>query len=189
MLVAGAAIFLYAPTDYLQGPVERIFYLHVSCAIAAYGCFAVVLVGGIIYLRSENVVADRFARAGALVGVVFTTVTLVMGMLWAKPIWGSFWTWDARLTSTLVLWMIYTGYLLVRRLAEPGRQAARIAAAGGIFGFIDVPGGHFSVPWWRTQHPGPIGVNNALPAEMPATFFFTPAGPPVLPTALIAVRY
>src|SRR2546422_8230632 len=170
MLVAAAAIFLYAPTDALQGPVQRIFYLHVSAAIAAYGCFAVVLVGGGIYLFNGSLVADRFARAAALVGVVFTTVTLVMGMLWAKPIWGSFWTWDARLTSTLVLWIIYAGYLLVRRLAEPGRQAARIAAVVGIFGFIDVPVVHFSVTWWRTQHPGPIVVNNALPAEILATF-------------------
>ena len=189
MLVAAGAIFLYAPGDALQGPVQRIFYLHVSSAIAAYGCFAVVLVGGIIYLRNESPVADRFARAGALVGVVFTTVTLVMGMLWAKPIWGSFWTWDARLTSTLVLWIIYAGYLLMRRLAEPGRQAARIAAVVGIFGFIDVPVVHFSVTWWRTQHPGPIVVNNALPAEMLATFFFTLVCTLVLATALIAVRY
>jgi len=189
MLVAAGAIFLYAPGDALQGPVQRIFYLHVSSAIAAYGCFAVVLVGGIIYLRNESPVADRFARAGALVGVVFTTVTLVMGMLWAKPIWGSFWTWDARLTSTLVLWIIYAGYLLVRRLAEPGRQAARIAAVVGIFGFIDVPVVHFSVTWWRTQHPGPIVVDNALPAEMLATFLFTLACTLVLAAVLIAIRY
>jgi ABC-type transport system involved in cytochrome c biogenesis, permease component len=125
MLLAAGAIFLFAPTDALQGPVQRIFYLHVSSAIAAYGCFAVVLLGGAIYLRNGSLAADRLARAGALVGLVFTTVTLVMGMLWAKPIWGTFWTWDARLTSTLVLWIIYAGYLLVRRLAEPGRQAAR----------------------------------------------------------------
>ena len=189
MLVAAGAIFLYAPGDALQGPVQRIFYLHVSSAIAAYGCFAVVLVGSIIYLRNESPVADRFARAGALVGVVFTTVTLVMGMLWAKPIWGSFWTWDARLTSTLVLWIIYAGYLLVRRLAEPGRPAARIAAVVGIFGFIDVPVVHFSVTWWRTQHPGPIVVNNALPAEMLATFLFTLACTLVLAAVLIAIRY
>ena len=189
MLVAAGAIFLYAPGDALQGPVQRIFYLHVSAAIAAYGCFAVVLVGGIIYLRNESPAADRFARAGALVGVVFTTVTLVMGMLWAKPIWGSFWTWDARLTSTLVLWIIYAGYLLVRRLAEPGRQAARIAAVVGVFGFIDVPVVHFSVTWWRTQHPGPIVVNNALPAEMLATFLFTLACTLVLAAVLIAIRY
>ena len=189
MLAAGAAIFLYAPTDYLQGPVQRIFYLHVSSAIAAYGCFAVVLVGGLIYLRNESAVADRFARAGALVGVVFTTVTLVMGMLWARPIWGTFWAWDARLTSTLVLWIIYAGYLLVRRLAEPGRQAARLAAVVGIFGFFDVPIVHFSVTWWRTQHPGPIIVNDALPAQMLATFLFTMACTLVLAAVMVWIRY
>jgi heme exporter protein C len=189
MLLAAGAIFLYAPADALQGQVQRIFYLHVSSAIAAYGCFAVVLLGGAIYLRNESPAADRFARAGALVGVVFTTVTLVMGMLWAKPIWGNYWTWDARLTSTLVLWIIYAGYLLVRRLAEPGRQAARIAAVVGIFGFIDVPVVHFSVTWWRGQHPGPVVVNNALPPEMLATFLFTMACTLVLAAVMIAIRY
>ncbi len=189
MLIAGAAIFFYAPGDALQGPVQRIFYLHVSSAIAAYGCFAVVLVGGIIYLRNESLAADRFARAGALIGLLFTTITLVMGMLWAKPIWGAYWVWDARLTSTLVLWIIYAGYLLVRRLAEPGRQAARIGAVVGIFGFIDVPVVHFSVTWWRTQHPGPIIVNDALPAQMLATFLLTMACTLVLAGVLIAIRY
>lgn len=189
MLAAGAAIFIYAPTDALQGDVQRIFYLHVSSAIAAYGCFAVVLVGGIVYLRNESLVADRFARAGALAGLVFTTVTLVMGMLWAKPIWGTFWTWDARLTSTLVLWIVYAGYLLVRRLAEPGRQSARLAAVVGIFGFIDVPVVHFSVTWWRTQHPGPIIVNDALPAQMLGTFLFTMACTLALAATMIAIRY
>ena len=189
MLLAAGAIFLLAPTDALQGPVQRIFYLHVSSAIAAYGCFAVVLLGGAIYLRNESLAADRLARAGAVVGLVFTTVTLVMGMLWAKPIWGTFWTWDARLTSTLVLWIIYAGYLLVRRLAEPGRQAARFAAVVGIFGFIDVPVVHFSVTWWRTVHPGPVIVNDALPPEMLATFFFTMACTLALAAVMIAIRY
>jgi heme exporter protein C len=189
MLLAAGAIFLFAPTDALQGPVQRIFYLHVSSAIAAYGCFTVVLLGGIIYLRNGSLAADRLARAGALVGLVFTTVTLVMGMLWAKPIWGTFWAWDARLTSTLVLWIIYAGYLLVRRLAEPGRQAARIAAVAGIFGFVDVPVVHFSVTWWRTQHPGPVIVNDALPVEMLATFLFAMACTLALAATLIAIRY
>jgi len=188
MLGAGAAIY-YAPTDYLQGVVQKIFYLHVSSAIAAYGCFAVVLVGSLVYLRNEAAAADRFARSGAVVGVVFTTITLVMGSLWAKPIWGSFWTWDARLTSTLVLWIIYAGYLLVRRMADPGRQAARLAAVVGIFGFIDVPIVHFSVTWWRTQHPGPVVVNDALPPQMLATFLFTLACTLVLAAVLIGIRY
>src|SRR5438876_7832180 len=189
MLLAAGAIFVYAPTDALQGPVQRIFYLHVSSAIAAYGCFAVVLVGGIIYLRNGSLAADRFARAGALVGVVFTTVTLVMGMLWAKTVWGAFWVWDARLTSTLVLWIIYAGYLLVRRLADPGRQAARFAAVVGIFGFVDVPVVHFSVTWWRTQHPGPIIVNDALPAQMLATFLLTVACTLILAAVMVWMRY
>ena len=189
MLVAGAAIFFYAPTDYLQGPVQRIFYLHVSSAIAAYGCFAVVLLGGIVYLWKDSLAADRLARAGAVVGVVFTTVTLVMGMLWAKPIWGTYWTWDARLTSTLVLWIIYAGYLMVRRLAEPGRQAARFAAVVGIFGFIDVPVVHFSVTWWRTQHPGPVVINDALPSQMLLAFFVTMAATLFLAAVMIAIRY
>jgi len=189
MLVAAGFIFIYAPEDALQGAPQRIFYLHVSSAIAAYGCFAVVLLGGIVYLWKENVTADRLARAGALVGVVFTTVTLVMGMIWAKPIWGTFWTWDARLTSTLVLWIIYAGYLMVRRLAEPGRQAARFAAVVGIFGFIDVPVVHFSVTWWRTVHPGPIVINDALPPQMLVAFFVTMASTLFLAAVLIAIRY
>src|SRR6266699_2087329 len=189
MVLAAGAIFLFAPTDALQGPVQRIFYLHVSSAIAAYGCFAVVLLGGAIYLRSENLAADRLARAGAVVGLVFTTVCLVMGMLWAKPIWGAFWTWDARLTSTLVLWIIYAGYLLVRRLAEPGRQAARFAAVVGIFGFVDVPVVHFSVTWWRTVHPGPVVINDALPAHMLLAFLITMACTLFLAAVMIAIRY
>ncbi|HKW06866.1 MAG TPA: cytochrome c biogenesis protein [Candidatus Dormibacteraeota bacterium] len=189
MLLAGAAIFFYAPTDWLQGPVQRIFYLHVSSAIAAYACFTVVLLGGAVYLRNENPAADRWARAGAIVGVIFTTVTLVMGSLWAKDVWGQFWVWDARLTSTLVLWIIYAGYLLARRLAEPGRQAARIGAVIGIFGFVDVPVVHFSVTWWVTQHPGPVVINDALPPAMLATFLFTMLCTVVLAAVLLTIRY
>jgi heme exporter protein C len=189
MLAAAAMIFFYAPEDYLQGVAQRIFYLHVSSAIAAFGSFGVVLVGSVVYLRNGSLTADRIARAAALVGVVLTTVTLVMGMLWAKPIWGAFWTWDARPTSTLVLWMIYTGYLLLRRLAEPGRQAARWAAIVGIFGFIDVPIVYFSVTWWRTQHPGPVILTDALPPEMLLTFLVTMACTLFLAGVMIAIRY
>jgi heme exporter protein C len=189
MLAAAAMIFLFAPTDALQGPVQRIFYVHVSSAIAAFASFATVLVGSVMYLWRGSLRADRLARASALVGLVFTTVTLVMGMLWAKPIWGTYWTWDARLTSTLVLWIIYAGYLLVRRLAVPGRQAARFAAVVGIFGFVDVPVVYFSVDWWRTQHPGPVIATDALPPEMLSTFLFTMACTLVLAGVLIAIRY
>jgi len=189
MAVSAFFIFFYAPEDALQHQAQRIFYLHVSSAIAAYGCFAVVLLGGIFYLWKDSWAADRLARAGALVGVIFTTVTLVMGMLWAKPIWGTFWTWDARLTSTLVLWIIYAGYLMVRRLAEPGRQAARFAAVVGIFGFVDVPVVHFSVTWWNTVHPGPVVINDALLAQMLVAFLITMACTLVLAGVMIAIRY
>ncbi len=189
MLVAAGVIFFYAPTDALQGPVQRIFYVHVSAAIAAFASFGVVLAGGLVYLWRESVVADRLARGAALVGVVFTTVTLVMGMLWAKPTWGVYWAWDARLTSTLVLLIIYAGYLLVRRLAEPGRQAARFAAVVGIFGFIDVPIVYFSVTWWSTLHPGPVLISDALPPAMLATFLLTMACTLVLAGVMIAIRY
>jgi heme exporter protein C len=189
MLVAAALIFFYAPQDYLQREPQRIFYLHVSSAIAAFACFALVLACSVVYLRTESSRADRLARAGVLVGVVLTTVTLVMGMLYAKPIWGTFWTWDARLTSTLVLWIVYAGYLLLRRLAEPGRQAARFAAIVGIFGFIDVPIVYFSVTWWRTVHPGPVVIQNALPGQMLLTFLVTMACTLFLAAVMVAIRY
>lgn len=189
MLVAGGLIFIYAPEDYLQKEPQRIFYLHVSAAIAAFACFAVVLVASVAYLRTESARADRLARAAALVGVVLTTVTLVMGMLYAKPIWNTFWTWDPRLTSTLVLWIIYAGYLLLRRLAEPGRQAARFAAVVGIFGFVDVPIVYFSVTWWRTIHPGPVILNDALPPQMLLTFLVTMACTLFLAAVMVVIRY
>lgn len=189
MLVAAALIFFYAPEDYLQKEPQRIFYLHVSAAISAFTCFAVVLVSSVVYLRIESATADRLARSAALVGVVLTTVTLVMGMLYAKPIWGAFWTWDARLTSTLVLWIVYAGYLLLRRVAEPGRQAARFAAVVGIFGFVDVPIVYFSVTWWRTVHPGPVIVSGGLPLPMLLTFLVTLACTLFLAGVMVAIRY
>jgi heme exporter protein C len=194
MLVAGAMIFLYAPQDDLQGPVQRIFYLHVATAIAAYECFAMVLVGGVAYLWKESVRGDRLARAAAPAGLVFTTITFVMGMIYAKPIWN--WdpsrTWDARITSTAVLWVIYAGYLLVRRFATPGRPAMRLAAVVGVVGFVDVPVSYFSVQWWRTLHPGPVLAapgGPALPPEMLLTAAVTVVATLFLATVLVATRY
>jgi heme exporter protein C len=194
MLVAAWMIFRYAPQDDLEGPVQRIFYLHVSTAIAAFVCFAIVLGGGVAYLWRESVRGDRLARAAAIVGLVFTTNTFVMGIIWAKPIWN--WdpsqTWDARLTSTAALWAIYAGYLLVRRFATPGRPAMRLAAVVGIAGFVDVPIVYFSVEWWRTLHPGPVlAAPNGpqLPPEMLYTWFITQMAVFLLTWALVAVRY
>lgn len=196
LAVLGAAgmIFLYAPEDALQGPVQRIFYVHVSSAIAAYLCFALVVAGSAAYLWRGSLRADRLARAATYTGLAFTTNTLVMGIIWAKPIWN--WdpsrTWDARFTATVVLWMVYAGYLLVRRFAAPGRTAMRLAAVVGIVGFVDVPVVHFSVQWWRTLHPGPVldaRGGPALPPEMLLTFAVTMAAILFLAGVLIAIRY
>ena len=194
MLVAGWAIFVYAPQDALQGPVQRIFYLHVASAVAAFGCFAVVLIGSVAFLWRGSQVGDRLGRAAAHVGLVFTTVTFVMGVIWAKPIWN--WdptqTWDARLTSTAALWVIYTGYLLVRRFAPPGRTAMRLAAVVGVIGFVDVPVVYFSVEWWRTLHPGPVLTASggpAMPAPMVVAYLVTQLAVGFLCGVLVAVQY
>ncbi|HUZ88397.1 MAG TPA: cytochrome c biogenesis protein [Candidatus Acidoferrales bacterium] len=191
MLGSAAMIFIFAPQDAVQGPVQRIFYLHVSSAIAAYFCFALVLGGCIHHLIWGGLAADRLARAAALVGLVFTINCVVMGIIWAKPIWN--WdptqTWDARFTSTVVMGMVYAGYLLVRRFASPGRQAMRLSAVVGIIGFIDVPVVHFSVQWWRTLHPGPIIEENALPPAMLVAFLVTMVCTLFLAAVLVAIRY
>jgi heme exporter protein C len=186
--------FVYAPQDALQGPVQRIFYVHVASAIAAYYCFGLVLLGGVGYLWRGSERADRVARAAAPVGVLFTSVTFAMGTVWAKAVWG--WDptkpWDARLTSTAVLWVIYAGYILVRRFAPPGRTAARLSAIVGVVGFFDVPVVYFSVQWWRTLHPGPIleaAGGPALPAAMLQAFGVTMLAIVVLAGTLVAARY
>ena len=192
LLGAGAMIFLYAPADAVQGDVQRIFYLHVSSVIAAYFCFAAVLLGGAGYLWRGSLRADRLARAAAPVGLVLTAVCLFMGSMWARPIWGVYWTWDARLTSTLVLGMVYAGYLLVRRLAPSPQAAARLGAVVGIVGFVDVPVVHGSVEWWRTIHPQPIidAANGPqMPPQMTITFLVTLVAVTLLAAVLVAVRY
>lgn len=191
LVVAGGLVIFYAPADAVEGIVQKIFYLHVPAAIAAYLAFAAVLVGGVLFLWNESPAADRLARAAAEVGLVLTTVMLVTGSIWARPIWGSYWVWwDARLVSTLVLWLIYAGYLMVRRIAAPGRQAARFGAVVGIVGFIDVPIVHFSVTWWRTIHP-PIdtAAPSSLPPEMLVTFAVSMLAVILCAAILVGYRY
>jgi len=194
MLAAAAMIFLYAPQDALQGPVQRIFYLHVSAAIAGFACFGLVVGGSVAYLWKGSVRGDRVARSAALVGLVMLTVNIFMGIVWAKPIWN--WdpaqTWDAKFTTTVVLWLIYGGYLLIRRFAAAGRAQMRLAAIVGIFGFADVPIVYESVNWWRTLHPGPVLVTAggpAMPAPMLQTFLVTQLAVLFLTGVLVAIRY
>jgi heme exporter protein C len=153
MPVAVWAALIYAPIDAIQGIAWRIFYFHVPVAWTAYLAFGVVFGASILYLWRRDERWDWLARAAAEIGVVFTTLTLISGSLWGRPIWGAWWTWDPRLTTTLILWFIYVGYLLLRGYLGRTPSAARSAAVVGILGFVDVPINYLSTTWWRTQHP------------------------------------
>jgi len=150
-----------APNDAMQGEIFRIIYYHVPSASVAFLFFAISLIGSIGFLafRRSNALraqaADAWALAGAEVGVVFCTVVLTTGPIWGRRAWGIWWTWDARLTTTLVLWLIYVSYLLLRRFVA-GPQMQTLAAVLGIFGALDVPIVYMSNRWWRTQHPAPV---------------------------------
>ncbi len=147
-----------APPDAVQGNVQRLMYIHVPAAWLAYLSFFVVFVSSIAYLRTGRIRWDRTASASAEIGVLFTALAIALGSLWGKPVWGTWWTWDPRLTTTAVLLLIYLGYLAVRRIAESPTRRARWSAVIGIVGFVDVPIVHLSVVWWRSLHQGPTVV-------------------------------
>src|SRR5881296_4089411 len=147
--------FGVAPREATQGNVQRIMYLHVPSVWVAYLAFAVVLVASIVYLVRRAEAADRLAHASAEVGVLFTGLTIATGSIWGKPTWGTWWTWDARLTTVSILFVMYLGYLLLRGTIEDRERAARYCAVLGIVAALDVPLVHFSVTWWRTLHQPP----------------------------------
>jgi heme exporter protein C len=144
-----------APTERTMGDVQRIFYYHVPSAWTAFLLFLINFVASVAYLIRRNPKADAIAVVTAEVGVVFCTVVLVTGPIWARPVWGIWWTWDVRLTSTLVLWLIYVSYLMLRRFSTSG-QTPLLAAALAVFGALDVPLVYFSIWYFRTQHPQPV---------------------------------
>lgn len=146
---------IVAPPDAVQGQAQRLMYLHVPAAWLAYACFAVTLVASIGYLVRRDLRADRLAQATAELGVGMTALTIVMGSLWARPTWGVWWAWDARVVTTVILLLIYIGYLGVRGLSDDAHLNARRSAVIGVLGFLDVPVVHFSVLWWRTLHQPP----------------------------------
>jgi heme exporter protein C len=153
MVAAIAAIFLYVPTDRIQGVVQRIFYIHVPLALVTFLAFGITAVASALYLWRNDPKWDRLAYASAELGVLYCTLVLITGPIWAKPIWGTWWTWDARLTTTLILWLIYVAYLMLRNLATDPEQGSRYAAVLGIVGALDIPIINRSVYWWRTIHP------------------------------------
>jgi heme exporter protein C len=171
VLVGLYLTFLYAPADALQGDVQRIMYIHVPAAWVAFFAFFVVFVSSLVYLWKRLPEADRLAYASAEIGVLFTGLTLIDGSIWGKPTWGIWWTWDARLTTTAILFVIYIGYLMLRSFVEEPDRRARLAALVGIVGFIDVPIIYMSVLWFRTLHQPPSIQRGG--ASMPDTMFFT----------------
>lgn len=159
-------VFIYVPTDETIGIVQRIFYFHVPVAWVAFLAFFIVFIGSILYLWKRESKWDIIASSSAEVGIVFTTLVLITGSIWAKPIWGVWWVWDARLTTSLVLWLIYVAYLIVRAYATEEHRGARLAAVVGIVGFIDVPIVALAITLWRTQHPGPVIFQGGLAPSM-----------------------
>lgn len=180
-----------APMERTMGEVQRIFYYHVPSAWVAFLCFFVNFLASIWYLVKRSGKSDAIALACAEVGVVFCTIVLITGPLWAKPVWGIWWTWDARLTSTLVLWLIYVSYLILRRYSSGG-QTPVIAAALAIFGFVDVPLVYMSIRWFRTQHPQPViggGEGSGIHPEMFSALMWNFAAFTLFAAVLIYLRY
>ena len=160
LALAFIAVGLYfglvkAPPDANQGDVQRIMYLHIPSILTAYLSFFIVFVGSCLYLWKRERRDDILARSAAEIGVVFTALTIVEGSIWGRPTWGVWWTWDARLTLTAILLIIFAGYLMLRSLIEDEERGAVAGAILGIIGFLDIPLIHMSVYWWRTLHQPP----------------------------------
>lgn len=172
MAVSLWMIFLWAPTDANLGTVQRALYFHVPVSIIAICAIILVAIGSVVFLATGRQKWDWFAYASAETGVLMGGLALVTGAIWGRPIWNVWWTWDAKLTTTLILWFIFVGYLMLRAYAPPGAQGARLAAVVGIIGAIDAPIIYYAADLWRTTHPqrvaGP-GAEGSLESEMALT--------------------
>jgi heme exporter protein C len=158
-----ALIFLAAPEERVMGAVQKIFYVHVPIALSTFVAVFVLLVGALGYLATRQPVWDRLAVATCEVGWLFCTLVLVTGPIWAKPAWGVWWTWEAKITTTLVLWLLLAGILLARGYASTPEQGARIGAVLGVVAALDVPIVYKAVDWWRGQHPIVFGPGRGNP--------------------------
>ena len=165
MLAALYAVFIYAPVEKTMGVVQKIFYIHVPSAFLAFFSFFITFIASILYLFQRDDRWDIIALCSAEIGVIFCTIVLITGPIWAKPIWNVWWTWDPRLTTTLILWFIYAAYLLLRGVLREG-QRSTFSAVFGIIGFVNVPLTFFAIRLWRTIHPvviTPRGLNISTP--------------------------
>jgi heme exporter protein C len=169
VIFAGYAALFIAPDEKTMHAIQRIFYFHVPSAISAFIAFFIVFIANTAYLVTRQPKWDWLGVAGAEVGVACCTVVLITGPIWARPVWGIWWTWDARLTSTFILWLLYISYLLLRGLLEDPQRRATLSAIFGVFAFLDVPLVYLSNRLWRTQHPQPVvlgGENSGLAPGM-----------------------
>jgi len=192
VIAATYGSFYVAPTERTMGLIQRIFYFHVASAWAAMDAFAVCFVCNLLYVWKRNAKFDWLAVSSAEVGLVLTTVVLITGPIWAHPVWGIWWTWDARLTSTFVLWLLYVSYLLLRTLIEEPDRKALLSSLFGIFAFLDVPLVFGAIRWWRTQHPSPVimgGPGSGLEPTMKKVLFFFVFAMHVFALFLIVERY
>lgn len=155
LAAAAYAGLVASPPDAFQGDYVRIMYVHVPSAWTAYLAVAVTLVGGVLFLWTRDARYDAVARSATELAVLFTGLALATGSIWGRPVWGVWWTWDARLVTTAILFLIYSGALLVRALADDPRRGARLGAVVGVLGAVDVPLIHYSVVWFRTLHQPP----------------------------------
>jgi len=192
MTVITAAMFAYAPFLILSAPyestmglVQKIFYFHAACGMAMFAAAFVSGIGSAVFLFTKRASADRMAVAGAELTSIIGLIVLVTGPLWARKAWGVWWQWDARLTSTLVLWMIFNAYLLLRRYGGPGSD--RLAAAVALFGMANVPFVYWSVNVWRTLHPK-TSVIPSLQPGMRGPFWFCVVAFLLLFTVLLSLR-
>jgi heme exporter protein C len=175
LLAAAGYLVLAAPVDATQGVIQKILYVHVPCAFSAYLGFLVTGVGGALYLWKNDERFDRVALAGAEVGVVFCTLTLASGPIWAKGTWGHWWAWDPRLSVTLLLWFIYLAYLLLRSFTEGSERTARFAAVYGLVGVLAIPLNYYAIDLFggAAMHPenlrgGSLGSGMRLPFALSA---------------------
>jgi heme exporter protein C len=195
-LVALAVLALWvAPPDAVQGDAQRLMYVHVPAAWLAYLAFFVTAVASALWLwpRTRAVHWDLLAGASAEVGVVFTGLTLALGSLWGRPIWGTWWEWDARLTTTLVLFFLYLGYLALRRTGATSDERGKRCAIAALIAFADVPVVHFSVTWWETLHQEATVFNPDLDVQMqgfwmPFTLVFSVLAFTLLYATLVGAR-
>jgi heme exporter protein C len=190
LAVASYGALIWAPEEATMGLVQRIFYFHMASGWTFFVAFFLVFVGSVAFLRTRNAKWDWLSVASAEVGLAFVTVVLVTGPIWAKPIWGIWWTWDARLTSTFLLWVLFVSYLVLRTLVDDPERRGIVAAVFGIFACLDVPLVYFSIWWFRTQHPQPvIGGGGSLDPRMWRVVMLCWAATLVVMTLLIRLRY